>query len=49
LLFKRRFAHGTNAKNLVIWYEAEMPAFEAYTTATTTNAMLLGIENEMDR
>jgi len=41
------FAHGTNAKEFGYMVEAGMPALEAIQSATTTNAMLLGMENEI--
>lgn len=41
------FAHGTNAKEFGYMVEAGMPALEAIQAATTTNAMLLGMENEI--
>jgi hypothetical protein len=33
----------------VIWSKLGMPALEAIQSATTTNAMLLGMEQELDR
>nr|WP_315208715.1 amidohydrolase family protein [uncultured Flavobacterium sp.] len=41
------FAHGTNAKEFGYMVEAGMPALAAIQSATTTNAMLLGIGNEV--
>ena len=41
------FAHGTNAKEFSYMVEAGMPALAAIQSATTTNAMLLGLENDL--
>ncbi len=41
------FPHGQNAKEFGYMTEVGMPAIEAIQSATTTNAMLLGMENEI--
>ncbi len=41
------FAHGINAKEFGYMVEGGMPALEAIQSATITNAMLLGISNEV--
>jgi imidazolonepropionase-like amidohydrolase len=41
------FPHGENAKEFGFMVEAGMPALTAIQCATTTNAMLLGIDNEI--
>ncbi len=41
------FQHGQNAKEFGYMTEAGMPALNAIQCATTTNAMLLGIDNEI--
>ena len=41
------FPHGLNAKEFTYMVEAGMPALEAIQSATITNAMLLGIDNEI--
>ena len=41
------FAHGTNAKEFGYMVEAGMPPLEAIQSATITNAMLLGIGDEV--
>ncbi|SHF86764.1 Imidazolonepropionase [Flavobacterium segetis] len=41
------FAHGTNAKEFGYMVDAGMPALAAIQSATITNAMLLGIGNEV--
>lgn len=41
------FPHGLNAKEFTYMVEAGMPALDAIQSATLTNAMLLGLENEL--
>jgi imidazolonepropionase-like amidohydrolase len=41
------FAHGTNAKEFGYMVDAGMPALAAIQSATITNAMLLGMENDI--
>ncbi len=41
------FPHGLNGKEFSYMTEAGMPILEAIQSATTTNAMLLGIDNEI--
>jgi imidazolonepropionase-like amidohydrolase len=41
------FAHGSNAKEFGYMVEAGMPALAAIQSATTTNAMLLGLGNDV--
>lgn len=41
------FTHGKNAKEFTYMVEAGMPAIEALQSATITNSMLLGMENEL--
>lgn len=41
------YPHGLNAKEFTYMTEAGMPAIEAIQSATITNAMLLGINNEI--
>ena len=41
------FPHGLNAKEFGYMVEAGMPALEAIQAATLTNAMLLGMDNEI--